>query len=491
MVNQSRALTDRLLRLHNLNRIDLFNSINNLSTLSVVDPKKDSTTITQHLVQAGLTYIESEDGLLDTVLTVVKGPARVGGMMVANTVTFDGLYPGPTLVMRRGDRIRILLRNELEDSEANIHFHGFHVTPEGSGDNMRIRVPPGGAFQYDFVIPANQDEGLFWLHGHVFGLSDHHVSLGLSSLLVVDGGAADLLRDKRRVLMAINEMQISDDGRAVYPPTTPTWEHTYTINGEIMPVFMIRPGETQFWQLANIGANTYLRLQVEAHDFTVLEVDGGLLYNTYRADDLFLYQARRMGVAITASNTAGDYTIRTLGWDGGVFNNYTATDLAILRVEGPTVPDQTPPAIPAHPRRPNDARFVPSDQVAAYRTFILSENGPTAPVPEFYINSMLFSDRTPEWTPQAVVDTTEEWLIAVSNSPTQLQDPHVWHVHTNPFAIVGQGEWDYREGVRSLEQVAPNGTQDVINIEPGTYVVLRTHLADFPGRPVMHCHLLL
>lgn len=35
-------------------------------------------------------YIESEGGLLDTVLTVVKGPARVGGMLVEDTVTFDG-----------------------------------------------------------------------------------------------------------------------------------------------------------------------------------------------------------------------------------------------------------------------------------------------------------------------------------------------------------------------------------------------------------------
>lgn len=64
--------------------------------------------------------------------------------------------------MRRGDRVRILLRNELEDSDANIHFHGFHVTPAGTGDNMAIRVPPGKSFQYDFTISENQDEGLFW-----------------------------------------------------------------------------------------------------------------------------------------------------------------------------------------------------------------------------------------------------------------------------------------------------------------------------------------
>lgn len=34
------------------------------------------------------------------------------------------------------------------------------------------------------------------------------------------------------------------------------------------------------------------------------------------------------------------------------------------------------------------------------------------------------------------------------------------------------------------------GTQDVVLIESGSYVVLRTHLADFTGYPVVHCHLL-
>jgi FtsP/CotA-like multicopper oxidase with cupredoxin domain len=113
-------------------------------------------------MQAGLTYIESEYGLLETELTVVKGPAEVGGALVHDTLTFNGLYPGPTLVVRRGDRVRILLRNALPDSDANIHFHGFHVMPDGTGDNMMIHVAPGDAFQYDFVVPRNQDQGLFW-----------------------------------------------------------------------------------------------------------------------------------------------------------------------------------------------------------------------------------------------------------------------------------------------------------------------------------------
>lgn len=132
--------------------------------------------------------------------------------------------------------------------------------------------------------------------------------------------------------------------------------------------------------MGNLGANTYFRVAVDSHAFTVLEVDGGLLYSTYAADDLFLYQGRRMGVAITASTRPGDYVIRTLGFDGGVFNFYGPMDLGILRViaeEGERTHVAPPPRIPKHPRRPNKALFVPEKAVAAYRTFILSENSPT------------------------------------------------------------------------------------------------------------------
>lgn len=49
--------------------------------------------------------------------------------------------------------------------------------------------------------------------------------------------------------------------------------------------------------------------------------------------------------------------------------------------------------------------------------------------------------------------------MAVSDSPAQLQDPHVWHAHTSPFIVVGQGRWDYRFGVQSFEKFTANGNK--------------------------------
>lgn len=48
--------------------------------------------------------------------------------MLPNHLAPKRLYPGPTLVAQRGDRVRLLAVNQI-NLPANLHFHGFHVTP--------------------------------------------------------------------------------------------------------------------------------------------------------------------------------------------------------------------------------------------------------------------------------------------------------------------------------------------------------------------------
>lgn len=55
---------------------------------------------------------------------------------------------------------------------------------------------------------------------------------------------------------------------------------------------------------------------------------------------------------------------------------------------------------------------------------------------------------------QSVLGTTEEWLVAVSN---ERGGPHSFHVHTNYFAIVAHGDWDYQKGVLTYNETKPFG----------------------------------
>lgn len=289
------------------------------------------------------------------------------------------------------------------------------------------------------------------------------------------------LAGKKEVFMAVNDI-LAVFGQAIYAPVGALSARTYTINGELMPAFSIAPGETQVLRIANLASNSYYNMSIDGHVMTVLEVDGGLVWDTYETSSLFLFGGRRYTVALKALSVPGDYTIRSHGFDGGLFGNYPPVELGTLRVEGAV--DTCVVDIPAHPRARHD---LLSNPIAAKRSVILSQD---LVLPLFYINGDLYPLMTHGDKTQVVVNTTEEWLVAVTNNPTNFLNPHVFHIHTNPIVVVGRGSWDYKRGVTSFEAVNPTGPEDVVFIDPGAYVIFRTEFVEFTGMSAFHCHLL-
>src|SRR6266481_7232312 len=78
--------------------------------------------------------IKSANGVLETTLTTGMAKVKIGDREVVSTV-YNGLYLPPTLRVRPGDKLRLKLRNEL-DQETNLHYHGLEVSPSGRSDNI-------------------------------------------------------------------------------------------------------------------------------------------------------------------------------------------------------------------------------------------------------------------------------------------------------------------------------------------------------------------
>lgn len=70
-----------------------------------------------------------------------------------------------------------------------------------------------------------------------------------------------------------------------------------------------------------------------------------------------------------------------------------------------------------------------NQRIAAYRNIIMSERQSGA-APIFYLNGLTWLQQTPESIDQGVLGTVEEWLVAVTNDPSNNLEPHVFHVHT-------------------------------------------------------------
>ena len=90
---------------------------------------------------------------------------------------YNGDMPGPTLVIRPGDRLVINLYNDMgpemaardwhfnEDgryNSTNLHVHGLFVSPLPSSDHILIQVGPGMLYTYVYEIPPWHPSGTYW-----------------------------------------------------------------------------------------------------------------------------------------------------------------------------------------------------------------------------------------------------------------------------------------------------------------------------------------
>jgi manganese oxidase len=78
---------------------------------------------------------------------------------------FNGSMPGPTIEVTQGDRVRIIVHNELPEPTF-IHWHGFElpIQFDGAAELTQNPIKPGGKFVYEFNV---HEEGTFFYHSHV------------------------------------------------------------------------------------------------------------------------------------------------------------------------------------------------------------------------------------------------------------------------------------------------------------------------------------
>lgn len=105
---------------------------------------------------------------------------------VLEAYAYNGTVPGPQLRAEVGDRIRIVLHNELP-VPTTIHSHGLIVPNAMDGVPVITQpaVMPGESFTYEFTL---RNAGSHMYHSHF--MADHQVPMGLLGAFVVTDPAA-------------------------------------------------------------------------------------------------------------------------------------------------------------------------------------------------------------------------------------------------------------------------------------------------------------
>ena len=78
---------------------------------------------------------------------------------------YNGSTPGPTIEVNQGDKVRIIVHNELPEA-TSMHWHGFECPIEMDGVPGLVQdlIQPGKSKVYEFDI---HQTGSFFYHAHV------------------------------------------------------------------------------------------------------------------------------------------------------------------------------------------------------------------------------------------------------------------------------------------------------------------------------------
>ncbi|MBC8086067.1 MAG: multicopper oxidase domain-containing protein, partial [Phycisphaerae bacterium] len=139
-------------------------------------------------------FVQSKPNRLSTGATAYGFVLQKGDSVPAKDSV---ALPGPVLELKRGQPVRIVVRNNLQEP-TSIHWHGLEIESfpdgvphwSGMGSNVYSQIAPGDTFVAAFTPPRS---GTFPYHSH---LNDRHqINGGMYGALIVTDAPRDLTHD--------------------------------------------------------------------------------------------------------------------------------------------------------------------------------------------------------------------------------------------------------------------------------------------------------
>ena len=218
----------------------------------------------------------------DLVATELRWEVAPGQTVPA--MAYNGQVPGPEIRVREGDRVRVVLKNELSESTA-IHFHGLELPNDQDGVPFITQPPvkPGESYTYEFTVP---NAGSHMYHSHHNAAKQ--VGLGLlGAFIVAPKAPRPIEKVDRDFTMILN------DGL-----------HGYTLNGKGFPAtepLVARLGETIRIRYMNEGMMIH-PMHLHGMHMTVIDKDGWPQPAPWKCDTLNIAPGERWDVIVKCTN---------------------------------------------------------------------------------------------------------------------------------------------------------------------------------------------
>ena len=212
--------------------------------------------------------------------------------------TYNGQVPGPIIRVNVGDKVRIVLKNDLPES-TSLHFHGIRVPNAMDGVDPYTQPPikPGESFTYEWTP---QEDGIGMYHSH--HNAEVQVPNGMAGAFIIGdwhkkadeivAGMKHPLPGYKGVAQEVN-MVLDDSGTI-----------GLALNGKSFPAtqgYVMKVGETMLVNYYNEGLLTH---PMHLHQPTALVIakDGVPLESPYYADTVSVEPGSRYTLLVTAKD---------------------------------------------------------------------------------------------------------------------------------------------------------------------------------------------
>jgi len=429
---------------------------------------------------------------------------RIAGPADTLTAVSDS-YPGPLICLRRGQRFRARLHNELPEA-TTVHWHGLHVPPDVDG---QPRLPIAPSESMTVGLEVRDRAGLYWYHPHPHGEDGGRVGFqavaGLAGPLIIEDEqerSLNLPRGEHEMVLMLQDRRFNDANELEYLGGDAmggmmTRMHGFRgdhilVNGQPNAQRSVATRAYRLRIANGSNARIYSLAWSDGRPVSVIGTDGGLLAAPQQQRHVTLAPAQRVDIWVDFSNDAvgsevqlisesHDATMGMMGSNrrgsgmmgGGMMNGgmMGSERFPLVRF---TV-DQSSDGGPALPNRLATDLTEP-DRDAPVRGFELSQRM----MQGFTINGRQMNGTQVADDEITTLGAHEVWEF--SNNSMMA---HPMHIHGLQFQVIeriGGRSGPLRDGV------IDSGLHDTVLVFPGERVRLALQFEDFTGLYMLHCH---
>ena len=449
---------------------------------------------------------------------------------------YEGMYPGPTIEARRGQKISVKWDNQLPkhhlfkvdsrlhgamppapEVRAVTHLHGGRNRPEddGAADSW---WKPGESRTFHY--PNQQPAATLWYHDHAVGITRLNVYAGLAGFYLLrdeQEQALNLPAGDFEVPMLLQDRTVDEAGQLVYSPTHDdgvrlppgVWGPEFfgdlpVVNGAAYPYLDVEPRPYRL-RIVNGGNSRYFRLFLnlaktpydipQLRKFHQIGGDAGLLPSPVQLESVLLGPAERADLIVDFSGLSGktatlsnDALAPFPGWEKeSMMHGAPLNEIMQFKVTRPLSAPVKPPlerwSVQVSPLDPSLATNTRDLALYEYRDSVGHSLG-------MKINGKSHDDPVTE---TIKLGTIEKWRFINTT-----MDAHSMHLHMLPFRVVERQGFDKQAFAQgSLRLVGPrrhdeneSGWKDTARVNPGEVLTIAIRFDGYPGTSTYHCHML-